>query len=194
MAPYCVLAARLRVSGGGGRGRQRAGRAAGIAAGTRSMPAGRPGGWPLAHSLGVGPSPPPRVGQRVPAAAPRPVSMAMVGRPRLFWRRRRRGRCSGPGARRLPLPGPTGRQGECKVNGAAGTRPGAATSPLRPDPAAVSWRRCQSSGPSRAESPRARARTVKLKVFPRGRHFSLPRLLLLPLTGVRQHKVRLLVV
>lgn len=131
MAPYCVLAARLRVSGGGGRGGQRAGRAAGIAAWTRSLPAGRPRGRPLARSLGVGPSPLLRVGQRVPAAAPRPVSMAMVGRPRL-WRlwRLRRGRCSVPRGERFPPPGPAGRQGECKVNGAAGTRPGAAASPV----------------------------------------------------------------
>lgn len=142
MAPYCVLAARLRVSGGGGRGRQRAGRAQGIAAGTRSLPAGRPRGRPLARSLGVRPSPPPRVGQRVPAAAPRPVSMAMVGQPRLW--RRLRGRCSGSGAGRLPLPGPAGCQGECKVNGAAGTRPGAAASPVCPDPAVVGCSRCQS--------------------------------------------------
>lgn len=126
MAPYCVLAARLRVSGGGGRGGQRAGRAAGIAAWTRSLPAGWPRGRPLARSLGVGPSPPPRVGQRVPAAAPRPVSMAMVGRPRLW--RQRRGRCSVPRGGRFPPPGPAGRQGECKVNEAAGTRPGAAAS------------------------------------------------------------------
>lgn len=159
MAPYCVLAARLRVSGGGGRGRQRVGRAAGTAAGTRTLPAGRPEGRLAARSLGAGPSPPPRLGQRVPGAAPRPVSMAMVGRPRLW--RRRRGRCSGPGAGRLPPPGPAGRQGERKVNGAAGTRPGAATSPARLNPTAVGWSRCQSPGPSRAESPRARARTVK---------------------------------
>lgn len=98
----------------------------GAAAGPGPLPAGQVGSC---AAVAVGPfrprlSPPPRVGQRVPGAAPRPVSMAIAGRPR-----RQRGRFTGPGAGWLPPPVLSGPQGECKVNGATRARPGPAASP-----------------------------------------------------------------
>lgn len=178
MAPYCVLAARLRVSGAAGA----AGAGAAVAGGRKGAAAGLgplPAGWAGGCSQHSGPSP------AVPASACRSACPRRGPAPRFHGDGGEAAAAAarpppGPRGRVRPAAGLAGSQGERKVNGAAAW-PGRTPPPW---PWALS-----NPGPGGAVSPRAWALTVKYKAFPRALLFSFFRLLFPTLISGHQHKV-----
>lgn len=94
-----------------------------------------------------------------------------------------------PGAGRLPLPGAAAPQGEGKVNGAAGMRPGFTASPAPAGPRLGGPGSLAKPGPGGTVSLRAWALRAESKAFLWGPHFSSSQLLFFSPYQLQQHKV-----